>query len=293
MRLLSVTCIAQVVAAVDAVQPDMVSVSASGLAKTVVRRAGHRVQAQTSAFAGLIRSDRFSFDRGMNCSSDHGGAELGTTMGMHLKDCQRSCLHDDGCTCVNFEASTGKCGKHRFCNLEDCVPSALVDTYMLHTTLKLPKGKKEAVPKRKLASHHGKKRRSRLAHQEEESFATPPKRKPAQPQGGLSEGSIAKSTSSSGVDVRDTYERSGSRNCVGLPVLESHHEDLNLSVKQCLTLCDDLGTCTCVRYDRYYQNGCDLLSNCTIPASNHCIRDNSTDMYVHLTRSPTTSNFTR
>lgn len=281
MRLLSVTCIAQVVAAVDAVQPDMVSVSASGLAKTVVRRAGHRVQAQTSAFAGLIRSDRFSFDRGMNCSSDHGGAELGTTMGMHLKDCQRSCLHDDGCTCVNFEASTGKCGKHRFCNLEDCVPSALVDTYMLHTTLKLPKARKEAAPEKKPTSHAHHSTPKTQSVFSEESIAAPSKRKPKL-LAGLSEESVA--TSRSRVeDTRNSYERSGARNCVGLPVIASHHEDLNLSALQCVSECESDTRCTCVRYSRYYQNQCDLMSNCTA-ASNHCIRDNQADMYVNVNR---------
>merc|ERR1719183_2070968 len=75
----------------------------------------------------------------MNCSSGQGGDQIGSTIGLKLGDCQKSCEHDDQCTCVNFEPSDGNCRKQRYCHLEDCVPSALVDTYSLHSTFKLPK----------------------------------------------------------------------------------------------------------------------------------------------------------
>jgi hypothetical protein len=267
MCLLSFASIAQIVAAVVPAVPEMVSVSASGELKTVVRRANRRADAQTSAFAGLIRTDRFAFNRGMNCSSEHGGAEMGSARGMGLKACQKSCVLDDGCTCINFEPSTGKCSKHQFCHLEKCVPSALVDTYMVHTTLKLPNREKKAAPKRK----------------------------PAEPRGSLSQESLATASSSVPQYGNDTdwsapgspqnlYERSGGRDCsdgTNLTQIEYYHDDHNLSITTCLTRCEDNNGCHCARYERYYQNECTLYgAGCDQP--NFCRRSGVYDMYVRF-----------
>jgi hypothetical protein len=122
-------------------------INANGLVKqnAIVRRMKNAIDRNAlSTFAGMQRTDRYSFHRGLNCSSGHGGdgidAPALVPMGKTLAQCQKICANDDDCTCITHEASTGKCAKQRHCYTESCVPSLLADTYTQHSTFTLGGG---------------------------------------------------------------------------------------------------------------------------------------------------------
>jgi len=120
-------------------------VAATGLVQNenVVRKVRRRV-ARGSVFAGAQRTDRYSFHRGINCSTGHGGDDLDTEatmpMGKTLPECQQLCAKDDDCTCITHSPSTGRCAKQRNCYTENCAPSSLADTYTQHTSIKIGGG---------------------------------------------------------------------------------------------------------------------------------------------------------
>lgn len=121
-------------------------IAANGLVQNegnVVRKVQKR-SARGSMFAGAQRTDRYSFHKGLNCSTGHGGADIDSEatmpMGKTLPECQKLCAKDDDCTCITFASSTGRCAKQRNCYTESCVPSSLADTYTQHTSLKVGGG---------------------------------------------------------------------------------------------------------------------------------------------------------
>jgi hypothetical protein len=83
---LCLACLAVVATAVSPGGPEVMTVHASGWVapNSVVRRI-NRVEVEqmshASTFSGLLRTDRYAFSRGMNCSTGHGGDEIGSTLG--------------------------------------------------------------------------------------------------------------------------------------------------------------------------------------------------------------------
>jgi hypothetical protein len=222
--------------------------------KDVVRRVQKGTELEkASVFAGLERTNTFSSHPGVNCSSGHGGADLGRQMqGKSLDECQDACGADDDCTCISHEATKGICSKQKNCYLESCVPSSLVHTYEMHSTFKL-RAKKRANKAKKTKSH------SWTGHLLEgrESF-----------------------------QVQDAYYRTGGRDCNGggahdnATVLSVGHYDFPRDVVQCLTDCDNLMSCSCVKFERYYQQACFLMADC--PSPKVCSRSNEYDTYIYL-----------
>jgi hypothetical protein len=104
--------------------------------EVVVRR--NKKKARTSIFAGLLRTDRYSAPlRNLDCSSRHGGHDIdAASIGTSLVECKKMCIADDACTCISSEDKIGRCSKQRHCYAESCLSSSLIDTYLLHTTLK-------------------------------------------------------------------------------------------------------------------------------------------------------------
>jgi hypothetical protein len=227
-----------------------------GNQKDVVRREKKAVElGKVAMFAGLERMDSFSSHNGINCSSKHGGADLGKQMlGKTLNECKNACAADDDCTCISHEANKGICSKQKNCYLESCVPSSLVHTYQLHSTFKLKPKKAKAAKKAK--------EKALLA-------------KKAQ---------MAKTGDNESFEIQEAYERSGGRDCTAngtsdnATIISEGHYDNPRSVKECLTDCNNDASCTCVKFERYYQQACTLLSNCPLPT--FCSRSNEFDIYV-------------
>lgn len=241
----------------------------AGIGKTVVRRAeksagtnaivrrvkksdsGSTVSKKTdsgskvSTFAGLQRTDRYSFHSGLNCSSQHGAADLGKesvepALGKSVHECQKMCAEDDDCTCITYEKKLGKCTKKTYCDPEECVASSLIDTYVQHSTFKTSKisvsvnktGESEAAWPQFSFERSG----GRLCSADVENITDVP---------------------GAGPLVYDDY-----------------------SVTQCLNTCLNTTGCDCVVYERYYQSVCTLKTNCPPEGEVMCDRSIEFDMYV-------------
>jgi hypothetical protein len=209
---------------------------------------------KVSVFGGLERTDIFSTHAGINCSWGADKQMLGKT----LKECRDACAADDDCTCISHDATKGICSKQKNCYLESCVSSSLVDTYQLHSTFKVKATTKAAQKRLKAAAKADK--------------AT---------QNATQVGGVYGNES---FVVQEGYERSGGRDCTAggandnATIISAGHYDTPKDVVQCLTDCNNDASCTCVRFERYYQQACTLLSNCPLPT--FCSRSSEFDMYV-------------
>jgi hypothetical protein len=229
-----VLCFAILAPGAAAIKKSQLQVNAAGFIgetdlvdqNDVVRRVQKGTEVnKASVFAGLERTDVFSTHPGVNCSSKHGGADLGKQMlGTTVEQCKKACAVDDDCTCISHEATKGICSKQKNCYLESCVPSSLVHTYQLHSSFKV---------KAKSAKGHGN------GVYENESFAYQ----------NLYE-------RSGGRDCA-TY--------ANVTVLSTGHYDTPKDVVQCLSDCEGYAGCECVKFERYYQKACTLMANCPLP----------------------------
>jgi len=69
----------------------------------------------------------------VSCSSGYGGADLDmdspAPRRLTLSECKSHCTKDDRCTCVSFDAGTGKCSMQKYCVPSACESSSLVSSY--------------------------------------------------------------------------------------------------------------------------------------------------------------------
>lgn len=230
----------------------------------VIRRMTRTTRHKTSAFEGLHRTDRYSFHRGLNCSAGHGGNEIDAAelvpMGKTLEQCQKICASDDGCTCITHVPSTGRCGKHRACYVESCVPSLLADTYMQHSTFGV---------RRNSAS-------TGLSHVEDgaERWLNGMIRDLSDP-------------------VYSLYDRNGGWECNNANVTNIGDSSNFQMVKECLDKCERQSGCKCVQYERVQEAGAQCVlqgSGCRqqtpegtqILHSGNCARSDDHDTYVRM-----------
>jgi len=154
-RTFVVTCLASLAVARNELDGQKsISVGAFGeVEPNVVRRVQVKSEAQrselVSPFAWLLRTgNRFAFHRGLNCSDGKGGKEIESLAEAlthtSLVECQKSCSHDNQCTCITYAPLSGMCTKHQYCHPENCVSSPLFDTYVMHSAFKVPRA--ESAP---------------------------------------------------------------------------------------------------------------------------------------------------